>query len=80
MEIQLTPTYTLTYPELKFPDGITLVTGPSGVGKTTLLRALHGDLTTELAALVCGENGLNAPTTAMDQLHVLAGATFDDCG
>jgi ATP-binding cassette subfamily B protein len=51
MEIQVSASFTLSYPELHFPDGITFVTGPSGVGKTTLLRALHGELNSELASI-----------------------------
>tara|TARA_Y100000385_G_C12897220_1_gene552612 strand:- start:204 stop:743 length:540 start_codon:yes stop_codon:yes gene_type:complete len=52
MEIQVSPSFTLSYPELHFPDGITVITGPSGAGKTTLLRALHGEHNSELSAIV----------------------------
>lgn len=34
----------IEYPLLELNPGITLITGASGVGKTTLLRAIHGEL------------------------------------
>lgn len=34
----------LHYPSFKWSSGVNLILGPSGVGKTTLLRAIHGDL------------------------------------
>ena len=55
MEIQLSSSYTLSYPELIFPDGITVITGPSGVGKTTLLWALHGEFKSELASIISAQ-------------------------
>lgn len=37
----------IVYPQLELVSGITLITGASGVGKTTLLRAIHGELVPE---------------------------------
>jgi len=37
----------IEYPQLELHPGITLITGASGVGKTTLLRAIHGELVPE---------------------------------
>jgi molybdate transport system ATP-binding protein len=34
----------IIYPQLSFELGMNLVLGPSGVGKTTLLRWMHGEL------------------------------------
>ena len=43
MTIQL-GTHTITYPSVEISAGITVVTGASGTGKTTLLKILHGQL------------------------------------
>lgn len=37
-------THTISYPPIEFSSGITVITGASGTGKTTLLRVLHGEL------------------------------------
>lgn len=37
----------IEYPKLRLTAGITLITGASGVGKTTLLRSIHGELQPE---------------------------------
>ncbi|MDA8824714.1 ATP-binding cassette domain-containing protein [Schleiferiaceae bacterium] len=81
MDIQLSPSFSITYPDMTFPDGITLVTGPSGVGKTTLLRALHGELGTSFSSIVKGQKTSLMPQqqywigymTMYEQLSMTAG-------
>ena len=59
------PDVTLTYPDLSLPGGAELVvSGPSGVGKTTWLHFIAGLLTPSAGQVCYGETEVNALSEA----------------
>jgi len=63
---------------IKFPDGVLLVTGPTGSGKTTTLYACLGQINLPDRKIITVEDPVEYQLTGINQVHVNAdvGLTF----
>lgn len=76
---------TLGTGEFAFQSPITVLTGPNGVGKTTLLRAIHATLSGEAGYLTAGPgNKLSSGRASLDLVvnteDLVAAASFETTG